>query len=91
MAVARIGRVLDVVAGAFVMGGAAFYAHSYLGLQRLRAQPMAEYSTGMSIDRLAEFNWLERVSLFGLALAIIGIAVAVTAALVARRVQRAGA
>lgn len=91
MAVPRLGRVLDLAAAALVIGGAAFYLRAYLGLQRLRATPLAEYSTGMPIDRLAEFHSLEWISLFGLALAIIGIGVAVTAAIVAHRIQRARA
>ena len=91
MAVPRIGRVLDLAAAALVIGGGAFYLRAYLGLKRLRATPLAEYSTGMSIDRLAEFHSLEWLSLFGLGLAIIGIAVAVTAAVVAHRIQSARA
>lgn len=88
MAVPRIGRVLDVVAGALVIIGAAFYLNAYVGLEALRAKPAAEFAQGMAIDRLAEFHSLERLSLTGLAIAIAGMVTAVAAAILARRLAR---
>jgi hypothetical protein len=87
VAVPRIGRILDIVAAAFVIAGAALYGNAYIGLEALRAKPVAVYSSGMSIDMLAEFHSLERLSLIGLAIAVGGIGVALTAAFVARRAK----
>jgi hypothetical protein len=85
VAVPRIGRALDLAAAALVVVGGALYARAYIGLEALRARPLAEFSVGMEIGQLAEFHSLERLSLAGLAVAILGICVAITAAIVARR------
>lgn len=85
MAVPRIGRVMDVAAAALILAGGALYARAYLGLEALRARPLAEYALGMQISRLAEFHTLERLSIGGLLVAILGIGVAISAALIAKR------
>jgi hypothetical protein len=88
MAVPRIGRLLDVAAAALLVVGGALYVRAYVGLEALRARPLAEFTAGMEISRLAEFHSLERLSYAGLALAIAGISVGVTAAIVAVRARR---
>jgi hypothetical protein len=85
MAVPRIGRVMDVAAAALILAGGALYARAYLGLEALRARPLAEYAAGMQIGRLAEFHALERLSIGGLLVAVSGIGVGIAAAVVARR------
>ena len=85
MAVPRFGRVLDLAAAVLLLGGGVLYARSYFGLEELRGRPLGEYVAGMQITQLSEFHSLNRLSLAGLALAFLGIGVAVYAALVARR------
>jgi hypothetical protein len=91
MAVPRIGRLLDVAAAALLIVGGTLYVRAYFGLEALRARPLAEYEVGMAINRLAEFHALERLYFGGLGIAVFGVAVAVTAALIARRRQHRAA
>lgn len=85
MAVPRIGRIMDLAAAALIIAGAALYLRAYIGLEALRATPLGEYTLGMKITMLAEFHSLERISFAGLTIAICGIGVAVSAAIVAKR------
>lgn len=88
MAVPRIGRVLDLAAVALIVVGGALYARAYIGLEALRARPLAEYTMGMEIGRLAEFHGLQRLSLAGLVISTLGVGVGIAAALVAYRLRR---
>jgi hypothetical protein len=90
VAVPRIGRVMDLAAAALLLAGGGLYVRAYVGLEALRAKPLAEYSTGMEIGRLAEFHAFNRLSLAGLLIAGAGIGIAIYAAHVARRVRTAG-
>jgi hypothetical protein len=87
VAVPRIGRLLDAAAAVLLLAGGALYARSYYGLEELRDRPPGAYSAGMEITRLAEFHALNRVSWAGVAVALIGVGVAVYAALLARKLR----
>jgi uridylate kinase len=89
MAVPRIGRVMDLAAAALIVVGGGLYVRAYIGLEALRVRPIAEFNVGMQINRLAEFHALERLYFGGLAIAVVGIGVAVSAAVVAVRARRA--
>lgn len=91
MAVPRIGRLLDGAAALLVLAGGACYARSYVGLEELRSRPIADYTVGMEITRLSEFHALNRLSLAGLALAVLGVGVAVYAAYIAKKRSRLAA
>jgi hypothetical protein len=83
--VPRIGRVMDLAAATLLLIGGVLYVRAYFGLEALRARPLADYQAGMEITRIAEFHALERLSFGGMALAILGVAVAAGAAVIARR------
>jgi hypothetical protein len=79
---------MDLAAAILILAGGALYFRAYVGLEAMRARPVAEYYTGMYINRLAEYHALERLSFGGLTVAILGIGVAVSAAIVAKRARR---
>ncbi len=72
--VSRLGRVLDLLALALVLLGAAGYVVSYLGLDRLRAMPEIAFTRGMSIQQLAEYHRLVLISRWALGAIVAGIA-----------------
>jgi hypothetical protein len=65
--------VLDLLALAFVLGGAIGYVISYLGLERLRATEVA-FVRGMQIQQLAEHDRLTLLSWWALAAILSGLA-----------------
>lgn len=80
----RAGRVLDLVALLLVIGGGIGWFMSYVGLERLRAAPHEAFSRGMSIDQLARFHELARLSYVAQGSVLLGI----TCGIVAWRLER---
>lgn len=79
------GRLLDLVAVLLVVGGGVAYFVSYQGLERLRSLPIADFTRGMAIERLAEFHRLESLSWWALGAIAAGIVCGVAAWIRERR------
>lgn len=70
--------MLDILALLLVVLGAAGYAVSYVGLERLRAAS-PEFTRGMPIQQLAEYHRLVLISRWALAAILVGVGCAVFA------------
>lgn len=89
--VPRIGRILDAVGLLVFVAGAGVYGWAWRGLRRLRetqpAQPISERFETLEFSFTAVVRWnrLRELSWLGASLMAIGVAVAVAAAVIARR------
>jgi hypothetical protein len=77
--------VLDIVALALVLGGAICYGVAFAGLKRLHAAGFVPHGPGNPWVAVDEWIRWRRLSWIGLAIGVLGIAVGVTAAVVAAR------
>jgi hypothetical protein len=84
--VPRLGRLLDLIGLALMLAGGACYGWAYIGLVRLHDHPPT--ADHMLWVALAAFNHYNRVSTIGIVIAAIGLAVAITAAVVTHRSRR---
>lgn len=82
-------RLLDLLAALLVIAGGVVFGIAFAGLERMRRAPLAEYTPGMAIDRLAEYNGLVALSWLGVTAVVAGVGTGVHAWVRHRRATRA--
>ena len=83
--VPRFGRLLDLAGILLIVAGGAIFAWSYL---ELRAMPGGRAAPGAAPGAVAAADRLSQLAQLGVALMIVGLVVAVAAAVWARRFRR---
>jgi heme/copper-type cytochrome/quinol oxidase subunit 1 len=86
--VSRLGRLLDAIGLLLFLAGAVCFGMAYLGMKQLRAAGFVPRRPGEPFGAVHEWEQWQRLSWVGLTVAAVGLAVAVTAAIVWNRQKR---